>query len=222
MDRKDDREAHIRGSPFVHLVMSTLLAYIHQNITSYIRYDIPYDLTHGCILTTMTHSKHTKNDWGQLESLVLAALELGPKTTRQLKQLGIENGYTEEQVAKLYATRWMDLPRHPGKTRFDPWTVYHPASTAAKVLGISHAIDDWLVAYMTSAGRAVLSTQVAQAAREAGFTDAQLLTAYRRCQVVPFKTGKHWYRQVPPPPAHPYVGATAARRAREVERAAKA
>lgn len=141
----------------------------------------------------VTHTEK-KQDWAKLEKLVLDELEAGPKTTRQLKQLGMANGYTEEQVAKLYATRWMDLPRRPGKTRFDPWDVYHPLDPKAKQLGISHAIDDWLVAYMGAAKRAVMSSTVSRAAREAGFTDAELLTAYRRCQVVAFKTGKHWYR----------------------------
>ena len=132
--------------------------------------------------------------WGQLEQLILEELSRGPKTTRELKQLGMDHGYTEEQVAKLYATRWMDLPRHPGANRYAPWTVYHPASTAAKVLGISHAIDDWLLAYMKAAGRPVMSTTINKAAYAAGFTEAQLLTAYRRCQVVAQKRGKHWYR----------------------------
>lgn len=147
------------------------------------------------MLTGMTPTANEKTThWAKLEKLVLEALEAGPKTTRDLKQLGMDHGYTEEQVAKLYATRWMDLPRQPGRTRFDPWTVYHPASPKAKQLGISHAIDDWLTAYMAAAGRPVMSSTISKAAREAGFSAAELLTAYRRCQVVAYKTGKHWFR----------------------------
>ncbi|AEV52277.1 hypothetical protein [Nocardia phage NBR1] len=146
----------------------------------------------------MTQPKKTPaKGWGELERLVLEALEAGPKTTRQLKELGAAHGYTEDQMSKVVATRWMDLPRHPGATRYEPWTVFHPMDPNAKAAGVAHAIDSWLMAYMRNAGAAQRSTTVKAAALSMGFEAAELTTAYRRLQMDAFKRGTHWYRSMP-------------------------
>ncbi|QUD15856.1 hypothetical protein [Nocardia phage KYD2] len=145
----------------------------------------------------MTHKKTPAKGWGELEKLVLEALEARPMTTRELKELGARHGYTEDQMSKVVATRWMDLPRHPGASRYDPWTVFHPMDPAAKVAGVAHAIDSWLMGYMLAAGSAQRSTTIKAAALSMGFEEAELTTAYRRLQMSAFKTGSNWYRSVP-------------------------
>lgn len=139
----------------------------------------------------------TKTNWHELEVFVLAQLEDGPKTTRQLKELGESAGWTADQIGKVIATRWMDLPRHPGQRHYDPWTIYHPFSPHVSRLGIGHGIDAWLVEWMSSRnGQAVASNDVRKAAESAGFTPEQLVTAYRRCGIVAQKMGHHWYRRL--------------------------
>lgn len=163
----------------------------------------------------MTHSEHQpyipstaadvpkrpnskKTDWSALERFLLKQLEDGPKTTRLLKRLGDANGWSEDQVAKAIATRWLDLPRHPGQSHYDPWTVYHPMDPAAARLGISHAVDSWLVGYLEKKpnGSQVPSKDVLAAAMAAGFDEAQLSTAYRRLQIPAVKVGRGWVRVV--------------------------
>lgn len=141
---------------------------------------------------------------------MLAALKPGPMTTKELKELGVKHGYTEDQIGKLIAPRWMDLPRHPGRTYYDPWTVYHPFDAHADRLGISHGIDRWLVAYLGDQGRPVASTKIEAAAEAAGFDVSVLKSAYRRCQAVATKNGKHWYRHIAKVQSH--AGAAASRR----------
>lgn len=148
----------------------------------------------------MTHKTKPAKGWGELEKLVLEALEPAPMTTRQLKELGARHGYTEDQMAKVIATRWMDLPRHPGASRYDPWTVFHPLDPNAKAAGVAHAIDTWLMNYMLAAGKAQRSTTIKAAALSMGFEEAELTTAYRRLQMSAFKTGSNWYRSVPQVP----------------------
>ena len=133
--------------------------------------------------------------WVDLERWVLRQLKDGPKTTRELKRLGGEAGWSEEQIGKVVATRWMDLPKWPGAAYYDPWTVYHPFDPDAVALGITHAIDGWLIAFLKSCNP-VPSKDIQRAAAGAGFTDKQLGTAYRRCQVVAVKKGHGWYRQL--------------------------
>lgn len=135
--------------------------------------------------------------WTELETLVLSALAAGPKTTRELKDLASPAGYTENQISQLISAQWMDLPRLPGKTMYEPWTVFHPRDARASELGISRAVDDWLITYMAATDRAVLTIQVRTAAEAAGYTGKDLTTAYRRCGVTAFKKGKHWYRSKP-------------------------
>lgn len=135
-----------------------------------------------------------QSKWTALEALVLDALTDGPKTTRELKDMISPAGYTESQIGLVVSAQWMDLPRQPGKTMYEPWTVYHPRDPEAVALGIAHPIDDWLRTYMAATERAVLSTTVIAAAETAGYVSKDLASAYRRCGVTAFKKGKHWYR----------------------------
>lgn len=135
--------------------------------------------------------------WADLEALILERLADGRATTRDLKQLGKTHGYTDDQVAKALSTRWMDLPRRPGREHFDPWSVYHPFDPLAAQLGVSHAIDTWLVDWFrTHQGTPVRSTIVASAAKAAGFESKALETAYRRLGITAKKDGSHWFRQL--------------------------
>lgn len=135
--------------------------------------------------------------WSRLEALILVELAQGPRTTRALKDAMESQGFRAEQIGKAVSTRWMDLPRHPGRTSFAPWTVYHPFSPDAARLGIAKAVDSWLLEWFRgNKGAAVRSTVVLREAEKAGFDAKALETAYRRLGIPARKDGSHWYRQL--------------------------